>query len=380
MATDHHDQGEPGDRQLAAGEGDRLVRATADASRGEAESGGRDGLGRERVEGHYVVVRVLIQRGGESLVRLWLVVSLTFLLAHLAPGDAAELLVSPSASAEEVASLRRTLGLDASFPEQYARWVGGVLRGDLGESFAQREPVATVIARALPVSLALGLTSLLLTFAIGVSVGLFQSAMRGSWADRLLTAVGITIFAAPSYWLALALVALFTTGAAAWGFPEWLRLPAFGIRSPASTATGWPAAIEVLRHAILPVAVLASIGAAGIARYARAASLDLLGSDWVRTARAKGASERRVHGRHVLANAVAPLVTLFALSIPGVVAGSVFVEGIFAWPGMGRLLLGAISARDYPVVMGVTVVYAALVILANALADVALYILDPRRR
>lgn len=325
-------------------------------------------------------MRVLIHRGAESLLLFWLVVSLTFLLAHLAPGDAADLLVSPSASPEDVASLRRTLGLDASLPVQYARWVGGVLRGDLGESFALREPVARVIARALPISLALGLTSLVLTFVVGVSLGLFQAARRGQWPDRLLTGIGITIFAAPSYWLALALVALFTTGASWWGFPEWLRLPAFGIRSPASTAQGWDAAREVFRHAVLPVTVLAAIGAAGIARYARAAALDLAGSDWVRTARAKGVVERRVLGRHVLANAVPPLVVLLALAVPGVVAGSVFVEGIFAWPGMGRLLLAAISARDYPVVMGATLVYAALVIVANALADVALYALDPRRR
>jgi len=325
-------------------------------------------------------VRVLIHRGAESLLLFWLVVSLTFLLAHLAPGDAADLLVSPSASPEEVTSLRRTLGLDASLPVQYVRWVGGVLRGDLGESFALREPVVRVIARALPISLALGLTSLVLTFVVGVSVGLFQAARRGHWQDRVLTGIGITIFAAPSYWLALALVALFTTGASWWGFPDWLRLPAFGIRSPASTAAGWDAAREVIRHALLPVTVLAAIGAAGIARYARAAALDLAGSDWVRTARAKGVVERRVMGRHLLANAVPPLVVLFALSVPGVVAGSVFVEGIFAWPGMGRLMLAAIAARDYPVVMGATLVYAALVIIANGLADMTLFLLDPRRR
>ena len=325
-------------------------------------------------------MRVLIHRGAESLLLFWLVVSLTFLLAHLAPGDAADLLVSPSASPEEVTSLRRTLGLDASLPVQYVRWVGGVLRGDLGESFALREPVVRVIARALPISLALGLTSLVLTFVVGVSVGLFQAARRGHWQDRVLTGIGITIFAAPSYWLALALVALFTTGASWWGFPDWLRLPAFGIRSPASTAAGWDAAREVIRHALLPVTVLAAIGAAGIARYARAAALDLAGSDWVRTARAKGVVERRVMGRHLLANAVPPLVVLFALSVPGVVAGSVFVEGIFAWPGMGRLMLAAIAARDYPVVMGATLVYAALVIIANGLADMTLFLLDPRRR
>lgn len=325
-------------------------------------------------------MRALIQRGVEAVLLFWLVVSLTFVLAHLAPGDAADFLVSPSASAEDVARLRQSLGLDASVPEQYARWVGGVLRGELGDSFALREPVTQVLARALPVSLGLGGTSLALTFLVGVGAGLYQAARRGRWPDRLLGVAGIAIFAAPSFWLALALVALFTTGASWWGFPDWLRLPAFGVRSPASTATGWGAATEVARHAILPVTVLASIGAAGMARYARGAALELAGSDWVRTARAKGVPERRVFGRHVLANAAPPMVVLFALALPGVVAGSVFVEGVFAWPGMGRAMLSAIASRDYPVVMGATIVYAALVIAANLLADVALHLLDPRRR
>jgi peptide/nickel transport system permease protein len=315
-----------------------------------------------------------------SLVLFWLVVSLAFLLAHLAPGDAADLLVSPSASRDEVARLRASLGLDGSLAEQYARWLGGVLRGDLGESFMRREPVARVLAQALPISAALGITSLALTFGVGVLVGLYQASRRGRWSDRLLTVAGITVFAAPSYWLALALVACFTAGASWWGFPEWLRLPAFGVRSPASTATGWSAFGDVARHAILPVTVLAAIGAAGIARYARATALDLLRSDWVRTARAKGVAEGAVMRRHVLANAKPPLVVLFALAFPGVVAGSVFVEGIFAWPGMGRTMLTAIAARDFPVVMGATLVYAALVIAANGIADAALHLMDPRRR
>jgi peptide/nickel transport system permease protein len=315
-----------------------------------------------------------------SLVLFWLVVSLTFLLAHLAPGDAADLLVSPSASREDVARLRATLGLDGSLAEQYARWLGGVLRGDLGESFTRREPVSRVLAEALPISAGLGATSLALTFVVGVAVGLFQAARRGRWSDRVLTVLGITVFAAPSYWLSLALVAFFTAGASWWGFPEWLRLPAFGLRNPASTATGLAALGDMARHAILPVAVLAAIGAAGIARYARATALDLLGSDWVRTARAKGLGEGAVLRRHVLANARPPLIVLFALAFPGVVAGSVFVEGIFAWPGMGRTMLTAIAARDFPVVMGATLVYAALVIAANALADATLHLMDPRRR
>jgi peptide/nickel transport system permease protein len=182
-------------------------------------------------------VRALIHRCAESLLLLWLVVSLTFLLAHLAPGDAAELLVSPSASSDEVMRLRRTLGLDASLPAQYARWVGGVLTGDLGESFALREPVRDVLLRALPVTLGLGLTSLALTFANGGTAGLYQ-ARRGRWPDRLLTAIGITVFAAPSFWLALS-CRLFTAGASWWdssGLASGFRL---GWCSPASTATGW---------------------------------------------------------------------------------------------------------------------------------------------
>jgi peptide/nickel transport system permease protein len=309
----------------------------------------------------------------------WLVVSLTFFLAHLAPGDAAELLVPPSASPDEVARLRRDLGLDAPLAHQYARWVGGVLRGDLGESFATREPVTRVLGRALPISLGLGSVSLALTFLIGVSLGFYQGARRGRWQDRILTLISSTVYAAPSFWLALALVAVFTYGASRWGFPSWLRLPAFGIRSPVSDAVGLAGLPDLIRHAILPVVVLAGIGAAGIARYARSAAIDLLGSEWVRTARAKGLSEGGVMRRHVLRNALPPLVVLLALSIPGVVAGSVFVEGIFAWPGMGRALLSAILARDYPVIMGATILFAGLVIFANLLADIVLDLLDPRR-
>jgi peptide/nickel transport system permease protein len=188
------------------------------------------------------------------------------------------------------------------------------------------------------------------------------------------------LYAAPSYWLALALVALFTYGAARWGFPQALRLPAFGMRDPAGDASGLAALADLARHAILPVAVLTAVGASGIARYARASVSDVLGADFVRTARAKGLGARGVYGRHVLANALTPLIVLFALALPGVVAGSVFVESVFAWPGMGRVMLGAIAARDYPLVMGAAAVYATLVVGANLAADLILPLVDPRRR
>jgi peptide/nickel transport system permease protein len=329
---------------------------------------------------HFHRVAYLLRRGIAALGLIWLVLTLTFVLLQAAPGDAADLLVPPDAPPDVAQQLRQDLGLDRSVTHQYGRWLGNLLRGDLGESFRRREPVRAMLADALPISIWLGSLSLFLTFVVGVVVGSWQAARRDQWIDRLLTGLTTTVYAAPSYWLALSAVALFTYGLSRLGAPAWMRLPAFGVMNPASEAVGIAALADILRHSILPVAVLAAVGAAGIARYARTAVLDLSRSEWVRTARAKGLARRRVMFRHLLANALPPLVVLLMLSLPGVVAGSVFVESIFAWPGMGRVMLEAINARDYPVVMGATVVYATIVVLANAASDVLLNAVDPRRR
>ena len=326
------------------------------------------------------VLPAALRRAGAAALLLWLVVTITFALVRLAPGDAAALLIPPGASAEDVARLRAELGLDQPVVVQYARWIGNLLRGDLGESFSLRRPVTQALREVLPVSLGLGLTSIVLTFAIGVPVGILQAARRGRLVDHVLTVVTTAVYAAPTYWLALALVAVFTYGAAMWGLPPGLRLPAFGLRTPAAELDGLAGLIDLVRHAVLPVSILSAVGAAGIARYARSSVADVLGQDFVRTARAKGAAGRRIYLRHVLANVLPPLVVLFALALPGVVAGSVFVESVFAWPGMGRAMVTAIQARDYPMVMGATVIYAALVIVANLGAELALPALDPRRR
>jgi peptide/nickel transport system permease protein len=326
------------------------------------------------------VLQAALARAGAALVLLWLVVTITFALVRLAPGDAAAFLIPPGASAEDVARLRAELGLDQPVVVQYARWIGNVLRGDLGESFSLRRPVAGALREALPVSLGLGLTSIALTFLIGVPLGIVQAARRGGALDRVLTVATTAVYAAPTYWLALALVAVFTYGAATWGLPLAVRLPAFGLRTPGVELEGLAAFVALVRHAVLPVAILSAVGAAGIARYARSSVADVLGQDFVRTARAKGAAPGRIYLGHVLANVLPPLIVLFALALPGVVAGSVFVESVFAWPGMGRAMVTAIQARDYPMVMGATVIYAALVIAANLAAEIALPALDPRRR
>lgn len=325
-------------------------------------------------------MRLLVRRLIDAAVLFWIVVTLTFVLLRAAPGDPAALLIPPSASAADVARVRSALGLDRPLIVQYGRWAGGFLKGDLGESFVQHRSVSRLLAEALPVSLALGLSSIVLTFLIGIAIGTYQAARRGSPGDTLLTVISSAVYAAPSYWLALALVAVFTYGAVRWGFPSALRLPAFGIRSPAGEVAGVAGLLDRVRHAVLPVLTLTLIGAAGIARYARTSVADVLGMDFVRTARAKGLGPRGVYVRHVLRSALAPLVVLFALALPGVLAGSVFVETVFAWPGLGQLMVTSIRARDYPVVMGATVLYAGLVILANLAGDLVLPLLDPRRR
>ena len=322
----------------------------------------------------------MLRRFAGAIALLWLVLTLTFALVRLAPGDAATFLVPPSATAADAARIRAELGLDRPVAVQYARWAVDVLHGNLGESSLRHEPVTRAIGDALPVSIGLGVASLTLTFLIGVPLGLVQAARRGGVVDRALTVVTTVMYAAPSFWLALALVAVFTYGAAEWGLPPSVRLPAFGIHAPGVELHGVASLADLFRHALLPVSILTVVGAAGIARYSRSSIADVLGEDFVRTARAKGASPSRVNLRHVLSNVLPPLIVLLALSLPGLVAGSIFVESVFAWPGMGRLMVDAIAARDYPLVMGAAAVYAALVILANLAGDVALPLVDPRRR
>jgi len=313
-------------------------------------------------------------------VLYWCVLSLTFVLLRVAPGDPATFLLPPTASAADAIHLRTTLGLDRPVAAQYARWSARMLHGDLGTSFAEGRPVIAVIGDALPVSLALGAASLLLSFAVGVAVGIVQAARRGSFTDFTLTIVSVILAASPAYWLGLAAIACFTYVASSLSMPMWMRLPAVGMTTPGAELHGLAHLADLLRHSILPVTLLAAIGAAGVARYVRTSALDSLHTDWIRTARAKGLPERTVLARHLLANMRAPIITLFALALPGTVAGSVFIETIFGWPGMGRLMVTSIVARDYPVVLGCAAAYGLVVILANLLAESLLPWADPRLR
>lgn len=299
------------------------------------------------------------------------VVTLTFVLLHLAPGDPVELLLGPTASPEQLAAQRTALGLDRALPVQFAAWLGRFARGDWGTSIGKGRPVRAVLGTAWPATVRLVALSLLLSYVIGIAIGAVQAARSGSRIDTALSVVTVTFFALPGYWLGLMLVMVFT---------YWARaLPAFGAAGlDADFLTGWARLGDQLRHLALPLATLTLIGAPGAARFVRGAMIDVAAQPFVMTARAKGLTPVQVATRHILRNALTPVVTLLGLSLPALFSGAVFVEAVFAWPGVGRVLVEAVQARDYPVVMAATAVSAALVVAGNLLADVLAAWLDPR--
>jgi peptide/nickel transport system permease protein len=300
------------------------------------------------------------------------VVTLMFFLLRLAPGDPALLLVGPAATPAQLAAQRQAMGLDRPLPVQYAAWVSRFVQGDWGTSIATGRPVRDMIARAWPATVGLVGISLVLSYLIGIVIGAVQ-AVRGGALDTTLSVVSVTLFALPGYWFGLMLVMLFTYR---------LRvLPAFGSAGfDADFLTGWDRIADRLRHLALPLTTLTLVGLGGTARFVRGAMLDVAGEPYVAIARAKGLTETRITVRHMLRNALIPVVTLLGLSLPTLFSGAVFIEAVFAWPGVGRILVEGVQARDYPVVMAATAVSAILVVLGNLLAEALTAWVDPRVR
>jgi peptide/nickel transport system permease protein len=315
---------------------------------------------------------MLLRRALSGLAVVFGVLTLMFFLLRLAPGDPARLLVGPAATAEQIEAQRRTLGLDRPAAEQYAAWLVRFVRGDWGTSIATGRPVHAMLAEAWPATIRLVGVSLVLSYLLGIAVGVVQATWGGG-LDTVLSVVSVTLFALPGYWLGLMLVMVFTYQARV--------LPSFGAAGlDADFLTGWYRVADQLRHLTLPLATLTLIGAGGTARYVRGAMLDVAGAPFVAIARAKGLSPTAVALRHVLRNALIPVLTLLGLSLPALFSGAVFIEAIFAWPGVGRILVEAVQARDYPVVMAATAVSAVLVVLGNLLAELLVAWADPRLR
>jgi peptide/nickel transport system permease protein len=324
---------------------------------------------------------VTLRRALSAAATVLLVLTVTFAALHLAPGDPVRLYLGPTADEAATAATRRALGLDRPLPLQYAEWLGRFVTGDWGTSIAQRRAVTQVLRDAAGPTLLLTGLSLLLSYLAGVVLGAVQASRPGSRRDTLITALSVTAASIPSYVVGLGLVLVFAYEAALHGWPAWLRLPAIGAEGVGAEFLGPGARFaDRVRHLVLPVATLALVGAAGAARFVRAALVDALRQPFVRTARAKGLGETAVIRRHALRSALVPLITLVALQLPALFSGVVFVEVIFAWPGMGRVAVQAVLGRDYPVVMAVTAVFAILVVLANLLADALVAWADPRAR
>jgi len=317
---------------------------------------------------HFLSRRILV-----GTVVVLGVVSLTFILLHLAPGDPVVRLLGPMATGEQIESQRRALGLDQPLVLQYGRWLGDFASGNWGVSIATGRDVRWMIGNAWPATVLLVGVSLALSYLFGILVGTIQAVRTGTKLDTTLSISTVTLFAIPGYWLGLMLIMVFT---------YWLKvLPAFGASGlDADFLTGWDRLVDRARHLILPVVTLVLIGIGGMARFVRGTMGDALAEPHIVVARARGLGERRVLFRHALRNASIPLITLLGLSLPALFSGAVFIESVFAWPGVGRVLVQAVQARDYPVVMAATAISAALVVLGNLLADLAVAWADPRVR
>ncbi len=308
------------------------------------------------------------------------VATLVFLVLEAAPGDATARYAAPGVAPEALEQMRRNMGLDRPAGERYLRWMGSMLRGDFGVSLARNEPVRDVLAATLPNTLILSGTALFLAFGGGILLGTIQAVRSGGVLDRGISVTALFFYSMPSFWLALMLILLFSVQARnVWEWSIWF--PASGMVSVDHGAMGsWEQLMDRIRHLVLPSVSLALVLAAGIARYMRASLLEVLSQDWIRTARAKGLPEWQVVTGHGLRNAMGPVATLFGLYLPVLFSGTVVIETVFAWPGMGKLMVDSIFQRDTPVVLAGAFLFALLVILGNLVADLLHAFLDPRVR
>lgn len=325
------------------------------------------------------MISYLLRRVIGAIPLLLGILTLIFFIINLAPGDPTARYFNPNVAPEVIEQMRRNLGLDQPLHIQYFKWLSSFLQGNFGYSFGQMRPISDILPETLWNTVQLMLASLVIIFVVGMLVGIVQAVRQYSAADNVLTFLALFFYSMPSFWFALMLVLLFSWKANQWGWP--LQLPATGMTSVGYEFLSTGGKIwDRITHLILPVTALGIGNAAGVARYMRGSMLEVIHQDYIRTARAKGLSERSVIFKHALRNAMIPIITLLGLYLPVLLSGSVLVETIFAWPGMGRLIVDAIFQRDYPLVMATSFVAAAMVVAGNLLADILYAVVDPRIR
>ena len=312
----------------------------------------------------YIIRRVLL-----SIPVLLGITIIVFLLIHLAPGDPVTGMIDPTLgdiNPEMIAREKAKLGLDKPVPVQYVYWLGRVVRGDLGYSLINRKPVTEMIGSRIWSTLQLTITALILSVVAGVLLGILSAVKQYSWLDYLATLFSFSAISVPGFFLALGLIYLLALKL------QWL--PTSGMQTLGQPDSLW----DKIQHMIMPVTVLSVSITAPLLRYARSSMLEVLGQDYVNSARAKGLREWAVIMRHALPNALIPLITVIGLRLPTLFGGSVIVEQIFHWQGMGTLNIWAVMNQDYTVLMGLNMISAVLVLFANLVADLAYAVVDPR--
>lgn len=292
-----------------------------------------------------------------------------FALVHAVPGDPVRMMINPEAvasgGADFIARQRHLLGLDQSLPIQYWHWLQNALHGHLGYSYVQHRPVTSVIGERVGPTVELMGLAVLLSLVIGIPLGIVAAVRRNTVVDYVATVFSLGAISIPPFFLGITAIYVFSL--------KWDLLPSAGMSTPGESSLA-----GLLRHLVLPVMILGLAAAGPITRYARSGLIGELAEDYVRTAEAKGASNKRVVLRHAFRNSLIPLITVIALSIPTLLAGAVVIEQVFAWPGMGQLAISSISQNDYPVVIGFSLYVAALVLFCNLAADVLYAVADPR--
>ena len=310
--------------------------------------------------------RFAVRRLFHSLLLLWGVSALSFAIMHLAPGGPVQFLEDPRFSPQVAAEIEASFGLHEPIWVQYVRWMGGIARLDFGRSFSDNRPVIDKIVERWPNSLQLSMAGLAIGL-LGIPLGIISAVKRGTALDSAIRVVLALLNAVPHWWLGLIILIVSATT-----FPIF---PMGGM-----TSVGRGDLIDRLWHMALPATLMGMGGWIVFSRFLRAEMLDLMRQDFVRTARAKGVRERRVVTHHVLRNALIPVATILGGSLPALFSGALLIETVFSWPGLGRLFFEAANGRDYPLLMGLTVIGSVLVLLGNLLADLLYGVLDPRVR
>ena len=321
------------------------------------------------------VFLVVVRRLAWAIGLLVAVLAINFLLIHAAPGDPASVIAGEMGGGDEqvIAGIKKAYGLDQPLPMQFVTYIGKSLQGDLGQSYTYSRPVSGLILNRIGPTILLVLTALVCAIVVGTLLGVFASRRPDSFASGAVTVLSLVGYAMPVFWTGILLVLLFGK--------VWPILPIAGMRDVRQFGvSGWSAAVDVLRHLVLPALTLAIIYLAQYSRLARASMLEILGSDYVRTARAKGLSEWVITFKHALRNALMPVVTIAGLQFGNLISGAVLVETVFSWPGLGTLALDAILGRDYPTLLGVLTISSVMVIAANLLTDMSYRWIDPRLR